>query len=200
MTLNYFLKGENIFLNRLEANELKKLCRLITDWVNDGVVTYFMFTGQKPQNYKQVFNDFKKQLDAGGNIIFLIGDCKTKKLIGYAGLYDINYTSRKAEFRILIGEKAFWGKGYGTEVTELVTFYGFDRLNLNRIYLGYTASNKRAGWAYGQAGYVCEGTLKEDIFRNSRYYDSIRMAILRKNYYKKFYKSHSKRFKQDFPK
>ncbi len=195
MVPNYFLKGENIFLNRIEANELKELCQLIANWVNDGVVTYFMFTGQKPQNQEQVFNDFKKQLDAQNNVIFSIGDCETKKLIGYAGLYDIHPTARKAEFRILIGEKEFWGKGYGTEAAELITYYGFDRLNLNRIYLGYTADNKGAGKAYEKSGYLYEGTLKEDIYRNSRYYDTIRMAILKKDYQKKFYKQHSKRFK-----
>src|SRR3989344_9311206 len=135
MTSSYFLKGENIFLNQNEAQELKKFSQLIAGWVNDGSVTYFMFTGQKPQSRQQIFNDFKKQLDAQDNAIFLIGDLKTKKLIGYAGLYDIHPTARKAEFRILIGEKDFWGKGYGTEAIELITYYGFDRLNLNRIYL-----------------------------------------------------------------
>ena len=101
---------------------------------------------------------------------------------------------------MLIGEKDFWGGGYGTEITELITYYGFDRLNLNRIYLGYTADNKAAGKVYQKAGYVFEGTLKKDIYRNSKYYDSIRMAILRKDYYEKFYKLHSERFKQECPK
>lgn len=192
---NYFLKGEKIGLRPIEAEDLQELSRLIAKWVNDGVVTYYLFTGQKPQNSEQVAADFKKQLEAGNNVIFLIIDSKTEKPIGYAGLYEIHSTARKAESRILIGEKDFWGRGCGTEVVELVTFYGFDRLNLNRIYLGYTAGNERSGKVYENAGYVYEGTLKEDIYRNSQYYDSIRMAILRKDYYEKFYKAHSKRFK-----
>lgn len=198
MNQNYFLKGEKIFLRPIEIEELQEIARLITKWVNDEIVTYFMFTGQKPQNSAAIVADFKKQLEAQNNIIFLVVDIKTQKAIGYAGLYEIHPTARKAEFRILIGEKDFWGKGYGTEVTELVTYYGFDRLNLNRIYLGYTAKNKNSGRVYEKAGYTYEGTLKEDIYRNSKYYDSIRMAILRKDYYHKFYKSHSERFKQVF--
>lgn len=197
---NHFLKGEKVLLKPIEIRELPKLSKLIAKWINDGLVTYYMFTGQIPQNSTQISADFRKQLESGTNLIFLVVDIKTKKPIGYAGLYDIHLTARKAEFRILIGEKDFWGRGCGTEVTDLLTFYGFDRLNLNRIFLGYTSANKAAGRAYEKAGFVYEGTLKEDIYRNSQYYDSIRMAILRKDYYKNFYKKHAKQFKQEFPK
>jgi len=193
---NYFLKGEKIELHPIEIKDLKKLSRLIAKWINDGIVTYYLFRGQKPQNSEQVAADLKKQLDEKNNAIFLIVDSKKNKPIGYAGLYEIHPIARKAESRLLIGEKDFWGKGYGAEVVELLTFYGFDRLNLNRIYLGYTDKNKGSGKIYENAGYVYEGTLKEDIYRNSKYYNSIRMALLRKDYYKKFYKSHLERFKQ----
>ncbi len=196
MSVNYFLKGEKIFLRPIEAGELMKLARLIAKWVNDEIVTYFMLTGQKPKSSAEIVADLKKQLAAGNNVIFLVSDSKTKKPIGYAGLYDMHDTARKAEFRILIGERKFWGKGYGTEIAEILCYYGFDRLNLNRIYLGYSSQNEGAGKAYKRAGYIYEGILKEDIYRNSRYYDTIRMAILRTDYYKKFHQLHSERFKQ----
>lgn len=194
MSQQFFLKGQKISLRPIEIEELPQLSKLIAKWVNDGIVTYYMFTGQKPQNSEQIAQDFKKQLDAGNNVIFLVVDFETEKPIGYAGLYEINSTARKAEFRVLIGEKDFWGKGLGTEITELLTFYGFDRLNLNRIYLGFTADNKGASRAYEKAGYVHEGILKQDIYRNSQYYDSVRMAILRNDYYKDKYKEHQKKF------
>ena len=95
---------------------------------------------------------------------------------------------------MLIGERAYWGKGYGTEITELLTFYGFDRLNLHRIWLGVTADNKGAVRCYERAGYVHEGVFKDDLYRNSRFYDSIRMAILRTDYYPKRHARDAKRF------
>lgn len=181
-------------LKQIEASDLKKLSGLISGWVNDGLVTYYMFTGQTPKNSKQILADFEKLLGNDHNVIFLVLDKKTKKPVGYAGLYEINPTARKAEFRVLIGETDFWGKGLGTEITELLTFYGFDRLNLNRVYLGFTSDNKSAQKAYENSGYKFEGTLKQDIYRNSQYYDSIRMAILRDEYYKKQYAEHKNRF------
>ncbi|MBU0660586.1 GNAT family N-acetyltransferase [Patescibacteria group bacterium] len=162
-------------------------------WFNDPEVTQYMFTGQKPITLQQVNNQVKEDLD-GENVIMLVFDKKDNKLIGIVGLYNIHQTARKAEMRIIIGEKEYWGKGYGTEITELITFYGFDRLNLHRIYLGYTSANASAAKAYAKAGYVQEGILKEDIYRNSQYYDSIRMAILRDDYYERFYQEHQKMF------
>src|SRR3989344_9464898 len=149
-----FLKGENIILMPIEKKDLSQIAGLMEKWSSDPIVMYYLFTGQRPKNKEQIRKNLKKELDSENNIIFLIYDKETNQLIGYAGLYDINPTVRKAEYRVLIGEKDFWGKGYGTQITELVTFYGFDRLNLNRIYLGYTASNKAAGRAYEKAGYV----------------------------------------------
>jgi len=194
MSEQFFLAGEKIILKQVEIKDLKNFSKLAVKWVNNGEVTYYLFTGQTPKNSEQIFNDFKKLLDSHENVIFLIGDKKTKKPIGYAGLYEINLTARKAEFRVFILEKSFWGRGMGTEVTELLTFYGFDRLNLNRIYLGFTADNKGAGKAYAKAGFKEEGILKQDIYRNSQYYDSVRMAVLRDEYYKKQYLEHKNRF------
>lgn len=194
---NYFLKSEKLILEPIEAKELLEISQLIAKWVNDEIITYYMFTGQKPQSSEQVANELKKEIEKESNVLFLIRDIETQKIIGYAGLYDIHLSARKAEFRVLIGEKEFWGKGYGTEVTELLTYYGFDRLNLNRISLGYVAENKGAGKAYEKAGYIYEGTFKQDIYRNSKYYDAIAMAILRDDYYKKSYKLHLKRFSQE---
>ena len=114
--------------------------------------------------------------------------------IGYAGLYDQHPTCHRAEFRVLLGERDFWGKGYGTEVTELLTFYGFDRLDLHRVYLGVVADNAGAVRAYEKAGFVREGVLRDEVYRNSRFYDGIRMGLLRQEYYEKYYQAHKARF------
>lgn len=194
MSEQFFLKSENIILKQIEAEDMRDLSVLISKWINDGVVTYYMFTGQKPRNSEQVAKDFRELLENEHNVIFLVIDKETDNPIGYAGLYDINHSSRKAEYRVLIGDKDFWGKGLGTEITELITFYGFDRLNLHRIYLGFTSDNKAAFRAYEKSGYVKEGVLREDIYRNSKYYDSVRMAILRDDYYEKYYDQHKNKF------
>ncbi len=169
---------------------------LVAQWVNDPIVTHYMFTGQRPQTLEQVGAMMDADTRNEKNVIFIICDATSGDPIGFAGLYDLHFTAHKAELRIIIGSRVHWGKGCGTEVVELVTYYGFDRLQLHRVFLGVTSENAGAIRAYEKAGYVREGVLKDDIYRNSRYYDSVRMGMLRDVYYKNYYNAHAKRFEQ----
>jgi len=88
MSGQFFLAGEKIILKQVEIKDLKNFSKLAVKWVNDGVVTYYLFTGQTPKNSEQIFNDFKKLLDSHENVIFLIVDKKTKKLPLYKKLCE----------------------------------------------------------------------------------------------------------------
>ena len=184
-----YLHTERFILRPYEDSDIP----ILHTWFNDPEITYFMFTGQKPKTLDQVSKIMKHDVDEN-NVIMMAVDKDSKEVFGLVGLYEIHDTAKKAEMRIIIGNKEYWGKGYGTELSELINYYGFDRLNLHRIYLGFTAANEAAKRAYEKAGYVEEGILRDDIYRNSKYYNSIRMAILRDEYYEKYYEDHKKRF------
>jgi RimJ/RimL family protein N-acetyltransferase len=64
--------------------------------------------------------------------------------------------------------------------------YGFELLNFNRIWLGVNASHTIAVDSYMKSGFVKEGLLRQEIYRNSRYYDAVRLSILRDEYYTKY--------------
>lgn len=185
-----FLKGERVYLRPYEADD----ARLIFTWFNDPLVTYYMFTGQRPKTQEQIRAQIEKDVASEENTIFIAVDIANGDAVGLVGLYEIDHTARKAEMRIIIGNQSYWGKGFGTEMTDLIDFYGFDRLNLNRVYLGVTDENKGGVRAYEKAGYVREGVLKQDIYRNSRYYDSVRMGLMRDDYYKNLYPTHKNKF------
>jgi len=74
-------------------------------------------------------------------ITFGICNIETGQLVGYAGIASISTLNRSGEFFILIGAKDHWGKGIGTEVTKLITEYGFKTLGLHRVELTVYASN-----------------------------------------------------------
>jgi RimJ/RimL family protein N-acetyltransferase len=179
---SYFLKGEKVKLRAVAREDFN----LITNWLNDEEITHYMVYGQRPTNEEQIAEWFQREHFKPENVVFMIVDLSNEKNIGFLGLYNIDPVAHKAEFRILIGEATFLGKGYGTEAIKLITFYGFDRLNLNRIYSGYVSENKKAEGAYENAGYSREGIFKDDVYRNGRYYDGVKIAISRKDFYDKF--------------
>jgi RimJ/RimL family protein N-acetyltransferase len=186
-----FLSGERCSLCPFEPNAIVE----IAEWINNPVTTYYMFYGQRPMTDEDVERMIRAQLESSSNILFLVMGENAR--MGFAGLYDIHPASRKAEFRILLGGAR--GKGIGTEVTEMLTFYGFDRLNLNRVYLGVTDENTAAVRAYQKAGYVEEGRLRQDIYRNGRYYDSIKMSMLRSEYEEKYKEAWTEKYASSPP-
>jgi [ribosomal protein S5]-alanine N-acetyltransferase len=104
------------------------------------------------------------------------------RLIGVTGLHKVDSLARKADFGINIGDRGFQNKGYGTEAVLLCLRYGFEELNLNRIALSVFSNNPRAIRCYQKAGFVQEGCLRQAVFRNGRYEDEYRFAVLREEW------------------
>jgi len=175
-----FIEGEKIYLRGLEKSDLTGN---MFQWANDPEVTHYMFMGAMPNTIEQLEEEYEQLAKSSKDVVFAIIDKKLETHIGNVGLYLINYISRAGEFRIIVGEKEYWNKGYGTEATKLTVDYGFERLNLNCIFLGVNAEHLSAIKAYENAGFVKEGAMRQMIYRNGRYYDAVRMSILREEYY-----------------
>jgi RimJ/RimL family protein N-acetyltransferase len=88
-------------------------------------------------------------------------------------------------FYIVLLDKSVWGKGLGTEATHLVIDYGFNMLNLNRIQLHVNAENEAAKAVYKKIGFKHEGTLRQAMYKNNKYYDFWLMSILAEEYFRR---------------
>ena len=175
-----FAVGEKIYLRGLEKNDLTGN---MFQWANDSEVTSYMFMGVIPNSMELLEEEYEQLIKSKNDVVFAVVDKGTDIHIGNVGLYGINWISRTAEFRIIIGEKKYWNKDYGTEATKLTVEYGFEKLNLNKVWLGVNAEHTSAIKAYENAGFVREGILRQEIYRNGKYYDAVRMSILREEYY-----------------
>ena len=169
-----FLIGEKIYLRPLEREDAPT-CR---DFVNDPDVRRTL-DQYRPKNLACEESWIDGQSGDTGTIVLGIALKQSDRLIGATDLRDIDAVNRKASFGLLIGAKDEWHKGHGTEATQLMLKYGFATLNLNRIALSVYANNPHAVRAYQKTGFVLEGTLRKDVFRDGRYIDVFRMAILR---------------------
>jgi RimJ/RimL family protein N-acetyltransferase len=99
------------------------------------------------------------------------------RLIGAVGLF-VDWPRRDAWVGIAIGERDFWGKGYGTDAMRLILLYGFTELNLRRVSLAVHSYNTRARRSYEKAGFVLEGVMRGDQLKEGKRSDSVFMGIL----------------------
>jgi RimJ/RimL family protein N-acetyltransferase len=93
-------------------------------------------------------------------------------------LFDINHIDRCAMMGIGIGEKNYWGKGYGQEALNLILDYGFNLLNLNNIMLGTFEFNQRSISAYKKVGFKEIGRRRQGMIIAGKKYDVIFMDLL----------------------
>ena len=73
--------------------------------------------------------------------------------IGNCMYYDIDTKLRQAELGIMIGDRGYWGKGYGTDSVVLLLHHIFTATPLTRIYLHTLDWNHRAMRSFSKAGF-----------------------------------------------
>ena len=149
-------------------------------WIQDEeVIQYSLSSFKEMRNDKDVDRWFKNTLEDSKSINLGIHMSNSNQLIGYAGLSGISKLNRSAEYFIFIGEKPFWGKGIGTEVTNRILRLAFGDFSLNRVMLTVSELNIGGLRAYLKAGFKIEGRLMQASFRNGEFHDKIVMSVLK---------------------
>ena len=176
--------GDGVRLRSIERDDLPRFVQ----WLNDpetrqGLAVRF------PMGMAEEEHWFEENLKAEPGLRALALDAHAESPapaatanwthIGGTGFHKIDWGDRWGEIGILIGNKEYWNRGYGTEATRTLVRWGFDGLNLNRIWLRVYEDNARAIRCYEKVGFRIEGRLRQDRFRDGRYLDTIIMAILR---------------------
>ena len=102
------------------------------------------------------------------------------RLIGGIGLHPDPQHNR-AELGYWIGVP-FWGNGYATEAARAVMKYGFEKLQLNRIFAAHFRGNTASGNVLQKIGMRYEGQMRQAVVKWGQYIDLERYAILREDF------------------
>jgi [ribosomal protein S5]-alanine N-acetyltransferase len=173
---NEFLTGKKANLRSLEETDLEN----IFNWLSDPDVTELLFYGYYPPNLQKLKEVYRKTIDAKHDLEFAVIDKETDSHVGWAGIYEIDWISKNAEFRIFIGDKKSWGKGISTESGKMLVDYAFKVLNLHRLHLGVNIENKASLKMVKNIGFQEEGVSKEGFWRDGKYYDLVKFGLINK--------------------
>ncbi len=168
-----FLSGRKVNLRPLTRADVP----IITRWINDPEIREFVSIAF-PHTEKQE-EEWLNKLDSDDKNIVLCIETKQGIPIGVIGIHQIEWVHRVATTGTLIGEKKYWGKGFGTDAKMTLLDYAFNVLNLRRICSEALAYNMRS-LAYSlHCGYEIEGRKKKHFFKNGRYHDVIHLGLFR---------------------
>jgi RimJ/RimL family protein N-acetyltransferase len=172
-----FLPGKRVGLHVLTPNDAPTLVR----WISDPEVRRFVKI-TLPMGEAEEREWVEKQTSRRATDLVFGLVTAEGKYIGNMGLHKINHLHGTATTGSLIGEKDHWGKGFGYEAKMLLLHYAFVDLNLRRIASRTYDFNGRSQRCLEKCGYVHEGTLKEELWREGRYADTNVFALFKEDW------------------
>lgn len=146
---------------------------------NDVELYPFLGTFEIISKAKQI--KWFKSLQDDDARLYLIFETYNKKKIGYVRITQIDKLNKS----MCVGgdiSKDNRGKGYSKYMYELIFDLGFNKLNMNRLWLFVLETNERAIHIYEKLGFKQEGRQRKAIFKDGKYCDYIMMSILREEY------------------
>jgi len=134
----------------------------VLQWSNDKLLSYYW--GRELPSSIEECKDRYMQKTYLLKKIFAIED-KKGQLLGEIELSHISWKIKRAELSIYIGDRSFWGKGYGSDALGTFLEYIFNEKGFNSIYLKVYEQNSRAIKCYEKCGFRKKGVLR---FRSQR--------------------------------
>ena len=168
-----------LFLRAFEYSDLEKLNTLRNDdeayLYTGGNKFYISKEYDKKWIEDKIFNNLHQ-------VYLAICLKDTEELIGYLGIYEIDFRNRKAQWAGINILKTYSNKGYATEASKLMLKYIFEELGINRFHGYWLESNKASIRMAEKLGFETEGILRDFVFKKNQFHNVLLMRILRENY------------------
>ena len=137
---------------------------------------------------KEKFGEFKSRFEqmcenpSPSQRTFEIHARDDGEMIGVAYATRINTHNRHAQVGITIGERDYWGRGYGRASFELLLAYCFNMLELHRV--SAETFEDHTAWRdlVEGMGFRKEGTTREYLHRDGKYWDKEIYGLLEREY------------------
>jgi RimJ/RimL family protein N-acetyltransferase len=175
-------QGEKIRLTAIHEQDLPT----ISGWFED---TQFLQLFDAIPAVPRSERHFKKWVDqseeSNKSFRLAIRTLKKDELLGFVEIDGILWNQRNGWLAIAIGNHENRKQGYGKEAMRLALEFGFDELNLHRVQLTVFEYNHAAIQLYEQLGFRKEGTYREFIKRNGKYYDMNLYGMLENEWHEK---------------
>ena len=171
----FMIAGEHVILRAFEPEDVERCYR----WMNDPNIVRTLKT-RYPIAFQTEQEWLERAMHASHNERhFAIERKDDRAHIGNASLHDIDWVSRNAWFGLFIGEPTAWNRGFGSDAIQTIVRFAFDDMNLMKLRIGVFDYNDRAKHVLEGRGFVQEGKLARDFYREGTWHDIVILSIFR---------------------
>lgn len=171
----FMIAGEHVILRAFEREDAERCYR----WMNDPNIVRTL-----KSRYPIAFENETEWIDkamhaSSGERHFAIERKDDRSHIGNASIHDIDWVSRTGWFGLFIGEPAAWNRGFGSDAISALVRFAFEEMNLRKLRINVFDYNDRAKHVLEAQGFVQEGRLRAEFYREGTYHDIVVLSIFR---------------------
>ncbi len=174
------IEGDRIKLRKLRLSDVGSLC----EHVNDREVTRWTLNIPYPYSTTagvRFVRHTRYSIRKGKGYALGIVLKDTNKVIGVVDLFGVDVKNKKAELGYWLGRR-YWGRGIMTEAVVLMLEFGFEFLDLHRIYARVFEENVASKRVLEKTGFKLEGKSRHEIYKYGKWWDLLRYSILEGEY------------------
>jgi RimJ/RimL family protein N-acetyltransferase len=169
--LGPILRGAAVSLEPAQLEDAAVRCR----WFADLELSRW-WTGPDVPSLKQEEESFDRAARDPALVLWRIA--LEGRTIGSAWLTAIDWRNRQAWQGMVIGERAEWGKGYGSEVVALRTAFAFEDLGLERLETSCLERNVGMQRALARSGFRRIGIRQHRFFLQGGWHHELLFELL----------------------
>lgn len=174
------IQAKKVGLRALEREDLP----LLRDWRN---ISSFRknFREHRELNLSNQEAWFARMNSSSNDFMFMIERLEDSLPLGACGLLYTNWIIRSADFSFYIGHEGAYidSRGWAHEAATLLINYGFNNLNLNKIWMElYEFDEKKISFFTKELGFKQDGLLRENCYEDGKYWNSIIISQLRRDF------------------
>lgn len=171
----FMIAGEHVILRAFERDDAERCYR----WMNDPNIVRTL-KSRYPIAFQNEMEWLERAIHSSATERhFAIERKDDRTHIGNASIHDIDWVSHTAWFGMFIGEPAAWNRGFGGDAMQTLVRFAFDEMNLVKLRINVFDYNDRAKHVLEAQGFVQEGKLVRDFYRDGGYHDIVILSKFR---------------------
>lgn len=171
----FMIAGEHVILRAFEREDAERCYR----WMNDPSIVRTLKT-RYPIAFQNEMEWLERAMHPSSNDRhFAIERKDDRTHIGNASIHEIDWVSRTAAFGLFIGEPSAWNRGFGSDAVSTLVRFAFEEMNLQKLRINVFEYNDRAKHVLETHGFVQEGRLRREFYREGSYHDILVYSTFR---------------------
>lgn len=176
---NSLAETERIFLREALPSDVNDE---YVSWMNDPEVTRYMEARFRQHTFESVQDFVANGVKKENSVLLAIIAKDRHKHVGNVRLGPIDKNHAFAILGVMIGDRNYWGKGYGPEAIKLAVEYAFTTLGLRKINADVYENNIGSLRAFQKAGFQEEGRRKRQYLSDGKWLDAVCFSINKENH------------------